>query len=225
VITWRNASGSGKAILVFGGGGADFWLSMEILHRKLRGAGCHLIYVRDRNFGFFLERASDWDGVRAIAEGLRRQLAAFGATRLYCLGNSMGGYGALRYGIELGAEAVLAFGAVTDPENQTTDPGLMPRLRRTQPGLAIDPVPLYRDAQRRPRVTLCYGSENQADRAAAHRMKGIPGVSLVEAKGVRVHAVIRWFLANGGFDALVAAMLRDEACPVPIEGAVWDPPP
>lgn len=223
VITWRNAEASETAILVFASGGADFWLAMDTLHRKLRGAGCHLIYMRDRNLGFFLERAGSWNGFREIAEGLRQQLAALGVTRLCCLGTSMGGYGALRYGIELGATAVLAFGAVTDPEAQTTDPGLLPRLRRTQPGLAIDPVPLYREAERRPRVTLCYGSDNLADRAAAHRLKGIPGVRFLAAQGVKVHAVIRWFFANGGFETLVEAMLSDDPAPVSIEGAAWEP--
>jgi pimeloyl-ACP methyl ester carboxylesterase len=221
VIPWRHPEGEDRAILVFAGGGAKLWMTLEGLHRKLSAFRCHLVYVRDPDVSFFLERRATGENADAIAQGLRAAVQGLGATRIFCLGNSMGGYAALRYGLDLGAEAVLAFAPVTDPAAQSLDPEIVPRLRRRQPGLMLDLVSLYRDAARRPRATLCYGGAHHTDRAAARRLLGIPGIRCLAAEGVGVHSVIRWFLAHGGFDQLVAAMLDDRAAPT-IPGTVTE---
>ena len=116
-VVWRNPAGSDRVILVFAGGGQAFWLSLDGLHRVLRTCDAHVIYMRDYSSAFYLA-GDEESGVdyRGLLDVLRGEIAGLGATRLGCLGNSGGGYAALRYALDLGAEAALSFSGITDPE-------------------------------------------------------------------------------------------------------------
>jgi hypothetical protein len=214
-LVWRNPAGGDRALIVFSGGGRGFWPLLDELHRVLRGCGVHLIYLRDLGGSFYLAGdpdlgIADYRGVLAL---LRDQAAGLGATRLACLGNSAGGYAALRYALDLGAEAALAFSMLTNPESRherQVAPALNAILQRN-PGFVLDLAQAYAEAARPPRAILCFGEGHQTDRQEAERMRGLPGVRLVTAEGLTDHATIRWFLRQGRVPGLVAALFEAPA--------------
>ncbi|WP_439597704.1 hypothetical protein [Falsiroseomonas sp.] len=211
-LVWRNPAGGDRALIIFAGGGRGFWLLLDELHRALRGCGVHLIYLRDLGGSFYL--AGDPDlGIadyRGLLDLLRAQAAGLGATRLACLGHSSGGYAALRYALDLGAEAALAFGLMTNPETRH-DPEVSPAMRAVaerNPGLVFDLPQAYAAVAQPPRAILCFGDGHHTDRQEAERMHGLPGVRLVPAAGVADHGAIRWFLRQGRVPGLVAALFE-----------------
>ncbi|HEV7455613.1 MAG TPA: hypothetical protein VGN96_02455 [Roseococcus sp.] len=211
-FVWRNPAGTDRALIVFAGGGRGFWPLVNELHGVLRGCGAHLIYLRDLGGSFYLAGdpdlgIADYAGVLAL---LRGQAEALGATRLACLGNSAGGYAALRYALDLGAEAALAFSMPTNPQARH-DPQVSPALHgiaRRNPGLVLDLAQAYAAVPRPPRAILCFGDGHEGDRREAERMKGLPGVRLVVAEGLADHGAIRWFLRQGEVPGLVAALFE-----------------
>lgn len=214
-FVWRNPAAADRALLVFAGGGRGFWPLVDELHRALRGCGAHLIYLRDLGGSFYL--AGDPDlGIAEYAgmlDLLRRQAAGLGAARLACLGNSAGGYAALRYALDLGAEGALAFSMLTNPETRH-DPQVSPALRaiaQRNPGLVLDLAQAYAAVARPPRAILCFGEGHEGDRREAERMRGIPGVRLVAAEGLADHGAIRWFLRRGEVTGLVSALFEAPA--------------
>lgn len=214
-MVWRNPAGADRAIIVFSGGARGYWLLLDELHRVLRGCGAHLIYLRDFGHSYYLAGdpelgIADYGGMLAM---LREQAAGLGATRLACLGNSAGGYAALRYALDLGAEAALAFSMHTNPEmmhDRQVAPAFNAIVQRN-PGVEFDLARAYARASRTPRVILCCGADHQMDRREAERMRGLPGVRLVAAEGLASHGAIRWFLRQGELPGLVAALFQAPA--------------
>ena len=208
LLAWRAPTPTDRAIVAFTGGGQRFWISIEAMHRILATFGCHLIYLRDYSSGLYLEGAPDlgldYDG---MVEAVRRAAADLGATRLFCLGTSAGGYGAMRFALDLPAEAALSFSGLTDPAAVYSRAARLQRLT----GRSVDLRELRLAARHPPRMIFCYGDAHDADRAAAERMADLPGVRLVPAEGFAQHGAITWFLRNGRFPALVEALLGDAA--------------
>jgi hypothetical protein len=214
-LVWRNPAGADRALIVFSGGARGYWLLLDELHRVLRGCGVHLIYLRDFGASFYLAGdpdlgIADYRGMLAL---LRAQAAGLGATRLACLGNSAGGYAALRYALDLEAEAALTFSMLTNPESRherEVAPALN-AIARNNPGLVFDMAQAYAEAARPPRAILCFGEGHQTDRQEAERMRDLPGVRLVPAAGLADHGAIRWFLRQGAVPGLVSALFEAPA--------------
>jgi radical SAM superfamily enzyme YgiQ (UPF0313 family) len=153
---------------------------------QLHALGVRQIFLVDDNFTVarrraqaLLEAIADWnrahesDPVRFLTQAsidvarnpeLLAASAAAGLTDFYvgifCLGESMGGFGALRYGLELGAEAVLAMGTYTTLLADVGDP--VPEdekyVNRRLRADAVDLLPLFRGAASIPRITLIHAA-------------------------------------------------------------------
>lgn len=211
-VVWRNPAGSDRVIVAFSGGGQRFWLSLDGLHKVLRGCGAHVIYMRDFSQSLYLagdpEAGLDYRGMLAL---IRRQVNGLGASRLVCLGNSAGGYAALRYGLDLDAESVISFSGITDLE-KWRNPMVESEFKdvvRHNPGMKFDIRAAYLEASRTPRTIMCFGRDHDRDRMEAERMGDLPGVRLMPVEGFSTHNVFRWFLANDKFDDLVAELFGD----------------
>ncbi len=207
---WRCPEGSDRAIFLFPGGGDAFWIAMRTLHGFLRQLGCQLVFLMDESRSIYLPPSADES--HALGNQLREIAASLGATQIYCAGTSFGGYAALRFGLELGAKAVLGFGAITDPRRQKLDHfqrQLLERIRREQPDLVIDAAELYLNAEVRPLVTLIYGAEHKVDVTDAQRMRHVPGVTLMPIAGYGDHSIMRWSIANKRLVPLFREMLGD----------------
>lgn len=209
-LVWRCPEGSDRAIFLFAGGGDAFWITMQTLHSYLQHLGCNLVFIMDESQSMYLPPSipkgpSLGDELREIADSLD-------AKQIYCVGTSIGGYGALRLGLELGAKAVLGFGACTNPgrlRSQQFQKQLVERVRREQPNLVLDAAELYRNAKVRPLVTLVYGGAHTADTADAEGMRDVPGVTLRPIPGYGDHSVVRWLIGNRQLIPLFQEMLGD----------------
>src|SRR5262249_23471066 len=145
--------------------------------------GVHVTYLRDR------KRGNYDNGIHALApnlagtvQALRKLIADLGVQRVVCYGNSLGSYGALRYALELHADAVLTFAGAT---NLTLNFARPLGQRGIAPG--VDLRPLYQDASDPPRAHLVYAEHQLIDRTQAEHFRGLPTVTLEMALGATNH--------------------------------------
>lgn len=85
--------------------------------RKLEfilGQRFHRIHLRDPGMSWYLQGIEGLGAtLPATLDALARRVHALAPTRVMTLGQSMGGYGAIRYGLALGAERIVAIGALS----------------------------------------------------------------------------------------------------------------
>ena len=73
---------------------------------SLGEADARVLFVRDADRRWY---QYDTEVINHVVRQIRDTAAAVGATRLSCIGNSMGGFGALMFGALCAADAILAF--------------------------------------------------------------------------------------------------------------------
>ena len=183
-------------------------MPLPMLHRWLSGWPVSLIYLRDRrNLGYLGGVEAMGPDLGATLAELRRQIDALGARRVVCYGHSIGGYGALRYGLELGAEAVVCLAGLVNL-NPGFNIGLnyggaAGRIRAIFPDEPLDLRLLHRAAARPPRTWMVYAEHNWDDRLHAEQMAGLRGVSLVQVDDAEGHNVALDLMRAGTFDRLI----------------------
>lgn len=228
-VVERLVPGADTLVLVFCGRLNRTSLSLDIMHRILRATGASLVYLRD------LERTHYLGGVvglgadfPATLEAFRQLQARSGARRLLALGHCVGCAGAMRYGLALGAEAVLGVMPRTPETNRTQMSAAaavrMATLRKSAPQFSADLPSLYAAAPTHPRVSLIYGADVAPDLAFARQMAeqvpdvvgaAMPGFfseifSALLARGILTPLLER-FVATGGIPAdLLAQITRPE---------------
>jgi pimeloyl-ACP methyl ester carboxylesterase len=167
-------AGASCVLLAFCGRLRKLGMPIDLIHRWFGQLGVHVIYLRD------YEGHNYDQGIRSLSpemestlRTLQQIIATLGTSRVVCYGNSLGSYGALRYALELEAEAILAFAA---PTNLLPSFGNFVDKLNAEPG--IDLRPLYESKPRTPRVHLVYGEHHAFDRAQAVNFRGLPSVTL-----------------------------------------------
>jgi len=179
------------ALVCFGGNGErNFTLPHQLINRL----GIHIIFVQDAVRCFSLcEIARLGSNYETNLARLKLILQELEATSVYCLGVSAGAFPALKFGLELEAQSVLAFSG-TPSLNIADDPGATlakyPQLRAITskaPHLAASMITEYTNSQTHPSVTLVFGGKNKRDKFFAMHMKGMPGVKLVPIEGFTGH--------------------------------------
>lgn len=100
---------SGTTLLVFSGLADRAMAPVEWIDAFCAAGNHSAIYLRDFKRSLYI------DGISALAPDYEQTLTALqgilakhGTRRLLCLGTSAGGFGAIRYGLRLGAERILA---------------------------------------------------------------------------------------------------------------------
>jgi hypothetical protein len=194
-------TGAQAVLLGFCGRAQKMGMPLNLIHRWFGTLRAHVIYLRDYQ-GFNYDR-----GIQALApdlpgtlQKLRDVIADLNGRRVVCYGNSLGGYGALRYGLELRSEAVLSFAG---PTNLAPD-FLDARWReqgRVSPGLNLRP--LYEAANDPPRAHLVYAEHHASDRAQAGNFSGLPTVSVETVPGAADHDVFLHVLFEGRYERLI----------------------
>jgi hypothetical protein len=194
-------AGAQAVLLGFCGRARKMGMPLNLIHRWFGTLRVHVIYLRDYQ-GFNYDR-----GIQALAPDLpgtlrklRNAIADLGGRRVVCYGNSLGGYGALRYGLELRSEAVLSFAG---PTNLAPD-FLDARWRQqghVSPGLNLRP--LYEAVNDPPRTHLVYAEHHVSDRAQAGNFSGLPTVSIETVPGAADHDVFLHVLFEGRYERLI----------------------
>jgi hypothetical protein len=200
--------GASAAFLVFCGAKHRIGMPLSMFHRWLARLPVSLIYLRDLTglcyLGGIPELGADLSTTIAALGALVRDL---GARRIVCYGNSAGGYGALRYGIDLAADAVICMGGLANlsvPFNRHLHyANTALRAEATFPGAQLDLRELYRSAESPPRAWLAYGERNWDDRIHSEHMAGLDGVTLEPVAGYKGHNSALELIRAGRFDDLL----------------------
>jgi hypothetical protein len=213
--------GSDCALLVFCGHAHRVGFPVGLAHHWFASLGGTVVYLRDYARMFFIDGIASIPGgyVETLAE-LRRRLAEMGIRRIFCYGNSAGVFSALRFGLDLGAEAVLAFSgpsnlmpAFIQENSLSVDYGMLLLDRLSE---AIDLRPAFLRAQPPPRLRFYYGEDNDNDRHQAENLAGLPTVSLHPLNGYGDHNAIREVVMRGQFkEALHWLVGKVEPLPPP----------
>ncbi len=175
-----------------------------------------IVYLRDFDETHYLNGIPSCGSVAATVERLRRVIQELGSRRVLCLGNCSGGYGALRYGVLLGAQRVLAFGSPMNMEpefntylNRTRS---AQRLAAAFPAAVLDLREVCLGATHRPEARLFYGDKCWDDRIHSEHMAGIPGVTLQPVPDFDGHGIVPELIRRKLFDNVLGRFVAsDEA--------------
>jgi Flp pilus assembly protein TadD len=190
--------GADTTLLVFTGLEQKSAVPVSTIHTLLAPLGANIIYLRDR------QRLGGINGFETLAGNYAGSVAALkkmvpgSSKRLLCFGMSAGGYSALRYGLDMGAEKVLCMGSPTDVSAAAAEAdgrakAVWRRLNKVAPEMARDMRAIYAANEKRPRVELWYGSEMPQDRMHAEHMRGLEGVMVRAIPKCDRHGVL-WHL-------------------------------
>jgi len=206
-------AGASTVLLGFGGARGKMGIPINLLHRWFGEAGVHVIYLRDMTAKLFMRGLGSIapDYPQTIA-ALRKTIDDLGAERIVCQGNSGGGFGALRLGLDLGAERILVFGAQSHPF-LNTDKRTFFLLRRFGVEEAMDLRPLYESAENPPKVRMVYAADHDIDALQAKNMDGLPGVTLEPMLNDGNHGVFVPLLESGRYDELLRELVTGEPAP------------
>jgi pimeloyl-ACP methyl ester carboxylesterase len=218
--TARHKDGSNKVIIVFTGLGPRFWLSLMVLHAFLKRLGTHIIYLTDLRYLIF------FDGLETVAKGYRGLLEALldtvrslGAEDIHIMGNSAGGYVALRYAMDLHAKTFLGTSIRTDLSLGSTlplgsffdDPAL-----DAYPHMRVDLKPLLARSAWPERIMLFCGEQNPVDLPHAMHLAYLPNVELTLLGSYVDHDVIAGLLGRGQLDAVLKRFVEPGPIDKPI---------
>jgi len=201
-----------KVIFVFTGAAKQVWISIHLLHQVLPKDDCHVVYLRDHMGLCYLKGVDGLgDTYHATLDGMQALIRSLGDPAVYCMGSSGGGYGALRYGLDLGAEAVLAFSPSTDTDNleaYLADLALENIFGSSD--VAVDIRRAYGSAATPPRVDLVFGERHEKDAEASRRLGDLPMVTLHPVAGYEHHDVVSQVIATGMFGGLLDRLLTED---------------
>ena len=208
--------GAETALLVFCGATHDPGMPLLMLHRWLMRWPVSLIYLRDlKSLGYLGGLDPLGADLAATLDSLRRKVSELGARRIVCCGPSIGGYGALRYSLELGAAATVVFSAMTNMD-PSFNLGLhyartAQTLQAVFPGEILDLKELYLASAHPPAVFAVYAQHNWDDRLHAEHLADLDGVVPIQVRGTKSHNTTVDMIREGRFDALIGDALAAEA--------------
>jgi len=195
-------------LLFFCGDGHKLGLPLPLVHCWLGRLNASLIYLRD------FQRCNYLRGVLSLGStreeslvGLRNIVASLGAERIVCCGNSSGVFGALSYGLDLGAEVVLSMGGVTNLTPEFNASSLWEqkaiKLRADMPKMELDMRRSYASSSHPPRVHLVYGEGFWQDRMHAQHLGNLPSVTLHAVDNFNEHNTIIELIKRNRFEAML----------------------
>lgn len=206
---------SARCIVVFIGAANQFWISAYMLSRILP-QDCNVIFLKDPfRFSYLMGLDAFGYGHGAMTAGLSRLIAQLGATQVYVVGTSSGGFAALHFGLTTGARAVLACSPATTlvdfaayyrpvaseaPENAALYDSRLPDI--------LDVKPLLSGLASPPPVTLVFGGAHATDAAMSRRLAGMLGVRLHAIEGFDRHDVLPHLLVSGEMKTLLSELLQ-----------------
>ena len=180
--------GASKVLFVFGGVAGGVGMPLPLAHRWFGQLGLHVIYLRDhKHQGFNEGIVGLGQSYEATLDQLRQLADQLYAQTLLTFGNSVGGYGALRYGLDLRARAMLGFSAATSlvPPLATAS-----RLSQQRISMALDLRPFFLAASPPPKTLLVFCGDHEVDARQARNLDGIEGVVLAALPGMSRHEAV-----------------------------------
>ena len=208
------AAGADAAVLLFTGTSDELWMPLLLFDQYLATHRITAVYLKDfHRLRYLRGIVSLGDDVATTAAALRELTARMGVKRLYTLGNCVGGFAAIRYGVELGAERVLAFSPPTQIAPETPlqlEEGRRFMKRRLE--MLVDPdltdlAPYLRNRRFGGDIQIMYEQDDPRDAVQALRLTGLPGVRLRPLPAVSGRSLTRFAADNEDFAAWLGAGL------------------
>jgi pimeloyl-ACP methyl ester carboxylesterase len=199
-------AGAQGVLLVFTGVGGRAGMPLSIIHRWFGACSLHVIYLRD------FKRQAYNHGIIGLGPDygqtlnhLSAAVDALNTSNIFVYGNSVGGYAALRYGLDLRATSILVFSAVS-----SLAPPVLPKEELLRRGLRAGPdlKPFFLAASLRLNTYMVFGAECVLDAAHAHRMSDVPGVHLEALPNCKAHESVQMAVEQGRFGAIIQENLR-----------------
>lgn len=195
-------AGSRCVLFVFTGGAKRFSGPLVVMHQWFRQLDASIVYLRDLDGMFYAGGIGSLGPDLAASIGRLSEIArSLGAQRILSTGSSSGTFGALRYGLDLSADRVLALAGPSRLDESAQR--VLERQKRRRPSAppidpgSLDMAALYGAAQRRPRVRMTFGENNEIDRREAENMAALTGVALDPIPGVDDHNILSVLGARG----------------------------
>jgi tetratricopeptide (TPR) repeat protein len=212
-----DGSRAATAVLVFTGTNDAVAMPLPLFDRYMAPLDLTPVYLRD------FHRLRYLAGIRALGGSyeetigaLRRMLRERGFSRIYALGNCAGGFAAMRYGVELGAERILVFDAPSFcPDEALTrlDQGqnfMRTRLQRRFGEDMTDLKPFLAARKSAARIDVFYQIEDPKKRIHAERLADVPGVRLHAEPGLGDNRLLRRIaLESENFSAWLAGLMPE----------------
>jgi tetratricopeptide (TPR) repeat protein len=199
------------AVLVFTALTDVVSMPLPIFDRYLAALGITAIYLKDFQRLFYLRGIASlgqrYDGtIRALREICRR----LGLQRLFTLGTSAGGFAAVRYGVELGADRMLSFCGETHGAVGGTaklEPGvalIKRRLAACVPQEELDLREFLLSRRYSGKIEWFYSAGAARDTDQALHLSGIGGLTLQGVTGCDDHELLRWLALHDDLSAILA---------------------
>lgn len=203
--------GATTTFAVFTGRRHKFGVSLNLMHHGwFSPLGVNVIYLRDFQEALYIQGIKSVGGEDATLAALKGIVASLGTTRLVCLGNSGGVFGAWYYAVRLGAQHVLNFSGPSSIEiGIQMKPEYYDRFRELHERNLIAWPDIRALYAAHPQVTaeVFFGGDHEFDRAQAEHMAGLPNVRLEPAPGFGKHFVVGELVRAGRFgDVLKGAV-------------------
>lgn len=190
-------------VLVFLGLANQAMMPISIFDRFFAALDCTALYIRDN------QRLLGNAGIKSVGETfedtvryLRNKISELGGRRLMIVGSSAGGFPALRYGLELGAEKILCFSGPTNVTAEfAADDGrvaLVAKRLEIFPPEVLDMKPHVIKANGRSQIHLVYGDAHAQDTMHALHLQGCPEVHFHPLAGLKGHGSILELLQQRG---------------------------
>ena len=204
---------SRAAVLVFGGLNEMMGASLPKFDKTLRAYGVSTLYVTDPRRMLMLTGIPSFGSHEHTIAGLAALLDTWGVDRIYCMGLSAGGYGAILYGLDLGARRVLTMAApttLTGPVVEADGRGrvIVNRIQSEVSG-ELDLRKRLESARKPPPIINYYGLDSPPDIRHALHLQGLANVSLRAVDGVVGHNVLAALRARGEASAVLDEFLAD----------------
>ncbi len=208
--------GSKRCLLIFAGLADRLQLPMPLFHRIIAPLDTSVIYLRDTQRSFFLGGiAGLGSNVKDAVAALRVRIDALGANKIYTLGNSSGGFAAIRYGLELGASGIMTSGGLSnisssfmEAVNDTRATSVISRVNRSFAYEELDLRPMLKAAKPSPRLLMYYGADHAADKVQAEYLKDISSVEIRFIIGHSGHGVLLQLIENGKLLPVLSELMK-----------------
>jgi hypothetical protein len=205
-----------RVIVVFSGAAKRFWLSLELLNRFLAPHGAHIINLTDyTNMMYFNGLPKTAPGYDRMLVFLRGTAADLGASRLFLMANSGGGFIGLRAAADIGAESFLGLSIRTDfsrrPNSIANDFARRFANTKVDESLLIDMRGYLADKPFPRTGILVCGEGHPVDVAHADNLAALPNFKVVKLSEYGHHDSVSGLLARGQFETVLAEFMGEAA--------------
>ena len=206
-----------SAVLVFTGGNDAISMPLAVFDRYVSTLKITAVYLKDfRRLRYLLGVQSLGGDYEVTLKMLRDILGRVGAKHVSTFGNCEGGFAAIRYGVELGADRIVTFGAPTySPDDSFTKIEQARNFMKNRLASSVNPEmmdlrPFLESRQHRAQIDFFYEEEDTRDSIHAAHLAGVTGVRFHPQPGLNHHMLRQLALVEDDFRGMLAELLAIE---------------